>query len=40
LINVYTTFIAMFMVQEMDKKTLDNRKIEEIKAVELETLKV
>ena len=30
----------MFMVQEMDKKSLDNRKIEEINAVELETLKV
>jgi hypothetical protein len=28
------------MVQEMDKKSLDNRKIEEINAVELETLQV
>ena len=30
----------MFMVQEMDKKSLDNRKIEEINAVELKTLQV
>lgn len=27
LITVYSTFVAMFMVQEMDKKTLDNRKL-------------
>jgi hypothetical protein len=35
LITVYSTFVAMFMVQEMDKKTLDNRKLEEINSVEL-----
>jgi len=33
---VYSTFIAMFMVQEMDKKTLDNRALELINTVELE----
>lgn len=39
LITVYSTFIAMFMVQEMDKKTLDNRALELINTVELETLR-
>ena len=39
LITVYTTFLAMFMVQEMDKKTIDNRNLEQINTVELETLR-
>ena len=39
LITVYSTFVAMFMVQEMDKKTVDNRSLEQINTVELETLR-
>jgi len=39
LITVYSTFVAMFMVQEMDKKTIDNRSLEQINTVELETLR-
>jgi len=39
LITVYSTFVAMFMVQEMDKKTIDNRNLDKIKTVELDTLR-
>ena len=39
LITVYSTFVAMFMLQEMDKKTVDNRSLEQINTVELETLR-
>lgn len=39
LITVYSTFVAMFMVQEMDKKTIDNRNLDKINTVELDTLR-
>ena len=39
LITVYSTFVAMFMVQEMDKQTVDNRSLEQINTVELDTLR-
>jgi len=39
LITVYSTFVAMFMVQEMGKKTIDNRNLDKINTVELDTLR-
>ena len=36
---IFMAFIAMFMLQEMDKLKIDNRGLEQINTVELDTLR-